>query len=729
MAVLSVMASDNLEDERIYPQGMEPPDWMSSLPADLLDKWGVALPDPPEGYFDRQTLVVGSDGVASLFDNDSVYTVLRTFWDHEMEDGDWDKGTEDILNISLKKLEEDLESPPIELVAGVNVTNSYADLLALLATISGRLKKRVDQLEAIDDPSPRIKAELIKIKRLLDQSVELYEEKMSGSQQRLSATLRILRSLQSSSPPPPSSCSSPNSPSPPQYPAPSTSTIIHLDEPSSSAVTSAPGRPVNELNSNSPSRTVSALPQSSNSTEAAVVLTPTTTSPPLSSVTSFPRKTEPPTISEQWTSLSTVPEVAEDMASPLPSTAAAPAMGTKSKKKKGKKAKGKKQSSQTPSLSTSTLEPALPEKSATKDAATQTDKLVWFSAAHHLESASQAEPPVGSPILPANSAGTNKAGSPSLQTAKMTVQAAEPPSPTSSAASEDQPLWNPWWNLHFHSRTHLFWQRQDGRLEATELSALTRANNDSPCRFLPDCQQHQGNKLCWCPECKKGLTPRWCCCAHYPDYCILSSRSQQHDVMVLQYPDTHDLATSSQHYVSRFTCPGLVQSTSAAEVTTAGAATAKATPAKVTSAKVTSAKVTSAKVTPAKVTSTEATTAGATAGDTANKPSASNLSRRKKVNKNKRSQKKKCNERKKGQASTSPTEPELEPELEPEPALPSPSQELCPQPSGAAEVTSDPPSESVVAPWSLSIPQPASRLRRVSWPLSLLSIEEVYPVS
>ncbi|KAJ5738853.1 hypothetical protein N7493_002008 [Penicillium malachiteum] len=307
----------------------------------------------------------------------------------------------------------------------------------------------------------------------------------------------------------------------------------------------------------------------------------------------------------------------------------------------------------------------------------------------------------------------------------MTAQTAEPQSPTPSEDTDEQQFWNPWWNLHFHSRTHLFWQRRNGRPEAIELSALTRTNIDSPCYFFPDCQQHKGTQLCWCPDCRDGQNPRWCCCAHYAHYCIVSSRSRKQDLMVLQYPGCQNPALSSQYYVSRFTFPGLANNPAPAQVTPAEVTTAEASTARATTSRAITSRATTSRAITFRANTTRATTARATAeannsrapaGDTTTK-----TSKRKKTNKNKRKYNQRLMQMQQEQAMTSTAEPE--------PTLPAPSPELCAQPSGAAEVTSDPSSEDVVFSSSPLIPEPSSRLRRASWPLSLLSIEEVYPLT
>ncbi|KAJ5614136.1 hypothetical protein N7528_007790 [Penicillium herquei] len=774
MAVLSVMALEGPEDKRIDPQTLvKPADWMASLPPHLRDQWGVTLPDQSVEFYSEEDMADG---------HEKVFAAMKRFWGHGVPKSehsqDWD---ENVLQFTLMKLEMDLLS---EVAAGKEMLTPYTESMGLLLTVIERLEGRVGELEGADDQSPEAKAEATKKKHLLHLAKELYKE--------------------------------------------------------------TPREPDDELSSSPPDQTGSALPQSSPSPEADVVFTPTD-SPPLPLVTSSPQNTGQRTTSQQQRLLSPIPEEAEDMARIRP-IATLPGPGSKSKKKKkGKKSKGKKQSSQTTSLPTSILEAALSETPTTMDVATQTAEHEWSAAPLHLEGANQVEPSVGSPIIPANSAGSDEAGHPSSQTALTTAQAAGRQSPTPSEDTDEQELWNPWWNMHFHSRNQLFWQRHNGRFEATEVSALTRTNNDSPCHFLPDCQQHRGTQLCWCPECRK--TPRWCCCAHYAEYCITSSRRRKQDLMILQYPGSQSLSLSSQHYVSPLTYPGLARSAAAevttaeaitaeattaeattaqvtfaeittaeatiaeattaqevtlsevntaevttAEVTTAEATTAEATIAEATTAQVTSAEITTAEATTpeatigeattaqvtfaeittaevttdgaiiaeattAQVTSPEvttartttrrannrrastsrvstprvnttraatapATTAPATAGDT------TKTSKRKKTNKNKRKLNQRL-QREQEQAVTAPAEPDPEPEPEPEaqPALPAPPQELCPQPSDAAEVTSDPPSEDVVFSSSPLIPEPYSRMRRVSWPLSLLSIEEVYPLS
>lgn len=127
--------------------------------------------------------------------------------------------------------------------------------------------------------------------------------------------------------------------------------------------------------------------------------------------------------------------------------------------------------------------------------------------------------------IPAHT-GPDEADPPSpLTTAAATTMAAKPPSPSSSVATEDRELWNPWWNLHHHGKTILSWQHEDGRLEPITLSALTRTNQtESECYFDPYCRQHTPKTLCWCPECR--LVSRWCCCAHYTSYCTVDPRLQ-----------------------------------------------------------------------------------------------------------------------------------------------------------------------------------------------------------
>ncbi|KAJ5711391.1 hypothetical protein N7488_005547 [Penicillium malachiteum] len=738
MAVLSVMALEGPEGKRIDPQTLvKTADWMASLPPHLRDEWGVTLPDQSEEFYSEEDMALG---------HEKVFASMKLYWGHGVPNSEhpqeWD---EDVLQFTLMKLEMDLLS---EVAAGNEILTPYTESMELLLTVIERLEGRVGELEGADDQSPEDKAEATKKKDLLHLAKKLYKESQARVRAKVLTSLALFRSLQASSSVPSSpSGSPPRAQSPPPPPPP--------DVPSSSAVVVilAPREPEDELSSSPPDQTGSALSQSSLSPEADSVLTPTD-SPPLPLVTSSPQNTGQRTTSQQQRSLSPIPEEAENMA-PIRPIATFPGPGSKSKKKKkGKKSKGKKQSAQTTSLPTSTLEAALSETPTTMDVATQTAEHEWSAAPLHLENANQAEPSVGSPIIPANSAGSNEAGHPSFQTALTTAQAARRQSPTPSEDTDEQELWNPWWNMHFHSRTQLFWQRHNGRLEATEVSALTRTNNDSPCHFLPDCQQHSGHQLCWCPECRKGLTPRWCCCAHYAEYCITSSRRRKQDLMVLQFPGSQNPWLSSQHYLSLFNFPGLARSTAAevttaeatiaeattaqvtpsevntAEVTTDGAIIAEATTAQVTSSEVNTAEVTTARTTTrrannrrastSRVNTTRATTAPATAGDT------TKTSKRKKTNKNKR----KLNRRLQGeqeQAVTAPAESDREPE--PQPALPAPPQELCPQPSGAAEVTSDPPSEDVVFSSSPLIPEPFSRMRRASWPLSLLSIEEVYPLS
>ncbi|KAJ5738854.1 hypothetical protein N7493_002009 [Penicillium malachiteum] len=376
MAVLSVMALEGPGDKRIDHQTLvKPTDWMNSLPPHLLNQWGVTLPDQAEGSLSDEDLPIGSD---------HIYMVMKNYWGHGIPDSEeyvreWTEDTEDVLKFTLMKLEMDLGLPIPLLISRHEKTTPYTEMMGLLQTVCKRLEERVGELEGADDQSPKVKDEVTEKKRLLRLAKEMYQGNDAQVNVRVVTSLALFRSLQASAQ---ASSTASSSPQRAQSPPPPPPADIQFDDLSSSAVIVivAPEEPVNELRSNPPNQTVSALPQDSPESDTGVVLTPTN-SPPLPLVTSSPRNTEQQTASAQQASLPTIPEVGEDMA-PVRPIATFPATGSKSKKKKnkGKKSKGKKQSSQELPLPTSTLDAALPETPATMDVATQTAEHEWSAA-------------------------------------------------------------------------------------------------------------------------------------------------------------------------------------------------------------------------------------------------------------------------------------------------------------------------------------------------------------
>ncbi|KAJ5087407.1 hypothetical protein N7456_011023 [Penicillium angulare] len=106
--------------------------------------------------------------------------------------------------------------------------------------------------------------------------------------------------------------------------------------------------------------------------------------------------------------------------------------------------------------------------------------------------------------------------------------------PESWWSSEDQLPSCPEWdmNLHHHGKHCMFWIHEDGHTEEVDITTLDR--EDAPeCLFCIGCRQHRPEKLCWCSECLT-LT-RWCCCAHYPSYCNYPGQQEAYERYLQQF--------------------------------------------------------------------------------------------------------------------------------------------------------------------------------------------------
>ncbi|KAJ5637087.1 hypothetical protein N7490_006966 [Penicillium lividum] len=79
------------------------------------------------------------------------------------------------------------------------------------------------------------------------------------------------------------------------------------------------------------------------------------------------------------------------------------------------------------------------------------------------------------------------------------------------------PEYPPYWHIHQHGSTCYQWCHEDGHMEPVDVTTLERDDTVRVCLFYPPCTQHHKHKSCWCPECVGNL--RFCCCFHYPRYC------------------------------------------------------------------------------------------------------------------------------------------------------------------------------------------------------------------
>lgn len=79
------------------------------------------------------------------------------------------------------------------------------------------------------------------------------------------------------------------------------------------------------------------------------------------------------------------------------------------------------------------------------------------------------------------------------------------------------PAYPPYWHITCHGKSYFCWQHEDGHMEPVDVATLERDDTVLSCLFYPPCTQHQPSKSCWCPECVGSL--RFCCCYHYPTYC------------------------------------------------------------------------------------------------------------------------------------------------------------------------------------------------------------------